>query len=155
MTSPLNAEVRYIWNRLAPCLGAEVQSHTSPQTCSPFAMLFPYTAFGFVLVATCLSLTPVSTAQTSPFVSRNNEGWSNDNSTNFACSSDPLPYDTSAFSHAESLHNLPRPALDFLFHLEANLSVVYPIGDGPLGNRQSIIGSGGRVEGPKIKGTLL
>jgi hypothetical protein len=112
--------------------------------------------FVFLFVAACLSSTSASTPELSSLFDRNNDGQGvNDNSTNYSCSTDPLPYDTSAFSHAELLHDLPRPALDFLFHLEGNLSTVYPIGDGPLGNRQSIIGSGGRIEGPKIKGNLL
>ena len=75
--------------------------------------------------------------------------------TNAACSSDPLPYDHSAFSHPEFLHNLPRPQLEFLFHLQCDLGDVYPIGDGPFGNRKAITFTGGKFVGPKIKGTIL
>lgn len=116
----------------------------------------PIFALGSIIIAACLTSTSASSPELSPLFTRNNDGQGvNDSATNYACSTDPLPYETSAFSHADVLHNLPRPSLDFLFHLEGNLSTVYPIGDGPLGNRQSIIGSGGRIEGPKIKGNLL
>ena len=74
---------------------------------------------------------------------------------NAACSSDPLPYDHSYFSHPEFLHNLPRPSLEFLFHLQCDLGDVYPIGDGPYGNRKAITFTGGKFVGPKLKGTIL
>ncbi|KAJ9114197.1 hypothetical protein QFC20_001713 [Naganishia adeliensis] len=77
------------------------------------------------------------------------------NYTNSACTSDPLPYNTSSFTHPEFLHHLPRPGFEFLFHLQCDLGEVYPIGDGPFGNRKAISFTGGRFEGPKIKGDIL
>jgi hypothetical protein len=92
------------------------------------------------LLATCLSFT---SASPSP-VARNND-----------MSPEPLPYNTSAFSHPEFLHHLPRPSYEFLFHLQCDLGEVYPIGDGPFGNRKAITFTGGRFEGPKIKGDIM
>lgn len=107
-------------------------------------MLFSITsALSFLA---CLALT---SATPHP---RNNDAMS----TNTTCSpTAPLPYDHSAFNHPEFLHNLPRPSFEFLFHLQCDLGEVYPIGDGPFGNRKAITFTGGRFEGPKIKGDIL
>lgn len=114
-------------------------------------MLLPSTTFAIGLLATCLSVT---SATPSP-VPRNNAMPSTTNYTNSACTSDPLPYNTSSFTHPEFLHHLPRPGFEFLFHLQCDLGEVYPIGDGPFGNRKAITFTGGRFEGPKIKGDVL
>lgn len=109
-------------------------------------MLFSITS-ALSLLAACLSLTSATPTR------RNNNAMSN-NST--ACLSNaPLPYNHSSFNHPEFLHNLPRPSFEFLFHLQCDLGEVYPIGDGPFGNRKAITFTGGRFEGPKIKGDIL
>lgn len=50
---------------------------------------------------------------------------------------------------------LPKPSLKFLFHLECNMQSFINIGDGPHGNRSSVIFKGGRFEGPNLRGEIL
>ena len=50
---------------------------------------------------------------------------------------------------------LPAPSLQFLFHLECDMEAFRHIGEGPHGDRSTVIFKGGRFEGPKMRGTIL
>nr|OQO29573.1 hypothetical protein B0A51_03654 [Rachicladosporium sp. CCFEE 5018] len=52
-------------------------------------------------------------------------------------------------------YNLPQPALQFLFHLECDMESFRHIGQGPYGDRSTVIFKGGRFEGPKLRGEIL
>lgn len=52
-------------------------------------------------------------------------------------------------------YTLPVPALQFLFHLECDMESFKHIGEGPWGNRSTVIFKGGRFEGPKLRGEIL
>ncbi|EMC97541.1 hypothetical protein BAUCODRAFT_455722 [Baudoinia panamericana UAMH 10762] len=52
-------------------------------------------------------------------------------------------------------YTLPLPALEFLFHLECDMESFRHIGEGPYGDRSTVIFKGGRFEGPKLKGVIL
>ncbi|KAJ9117551.1 hypothetical protein QFC22_004401 [Naganishia vaughanmartiniae] len=71
------------------------------------------------------------------------------------CATGPLDYNRTCFNHPEFLFDLPRPGFEFLFHLQCDLGVVYPIGDGPYGNRKAITFTGGVFDGPLIQGVVL
>ncbi|KAI6814928.1 hypothetical protein KC367_g5899 [Hortaea werneckii] len=49
----------------------------------------------------------------------------------------------------------PVPSLQFLFHLECDMEDFHRIGQGPFGNRSTVIFKGGRFEGPRMRGTIL
>ena len=50
---------------------------------------------------------------------------------------------------------LPSPSLQFLFHLECDMETFRHIGEGPFGDRSTVIFKGGRFEGPKLRGQIL
>ncbi|KAE9965735.1 hypothetical protein BLS_007424 [Venturia inaequalis] len=50
---------------------------------------------------------------------------------------------------------LPKPSLKFLFHLECNMESFMHIGNGPHGDRSTVIFKGGRFEGPDLRGEIL
>jgi len=50
---------------------------------------------------------------------------------------------------------LPAPSLQFLFHLECEMEAFRHIGEGPYGDRSTVIFKGGRFEGPKLRGEIL
>ncbi|GAB1729391.1 hypothetical protein NU195Hw_g4343t1 [Hortaea werneckii] len=52
-------------------------------------------------------------------------------------------------------YQLPVPSLQFLFHLECDMEDFHHIGQGPFGNRSTVIFKGGRFEGPRMRGTIL
>jgi len=52
-------------------------------------------------------------------------------------------------------YTLPVPALEFLFHLECDMETFRHIGQGPHGDRSTVIFKGGRFEGPKLRGEIL
>ncbi|KAK5133938.1 hypothetical protein LTR08_007058 [Meristemomyces frigidus] len=52
-------------------------------------------------------------------------------------------------------YTLPLPALQFLFHLECDMETFRHIGQGPYGDRSTVIFKGGRFEGPKMRGDIL
>ncbi|ORY85066.1 hypothetical protein BCR37DRAFT_378106 [Protomyces lactucae-debilis] len=47
-----------------------------------------------------------------------------------------------------------QPEFEF-FSLECDMEDFHPVGNGPHGNRATVIFKGGRFEGPKLKGTIL
>ena len=52
-------------------------------------------------------------------------------------------------------YTLPLPALHFLFHLECDMETFRHIGEGPYGDRSTVIFKGGRFEGPRLRGEIL
>jgi hypothetical protein len=52
-------------------------------------------------------------------------------------------------------YTLPVPSLQFLFHLECDMETFRHIGEGPYGDRSTVIFKGGRFEGPKLRGEIL
>jgi hypothetical protein len=52
-------------------------------------------------------------------------------------------------------YTLPTPSLKFLFHLECDMESFMHIGNGPHGDRSTVIFKGGRFEGPQIRGEIL
>ncbi|KAK3670488.1 hypothetical protein LTR78_009592 [Recurvomyces mirabilis] len=52
-------------------------------------------------------------------------------------------------------YKLPIPSLQFLFHLECDMETFRHIGEGPYGDRSTVIFKGGRFEGPKLRGEIL
>jgi len=50
---------------------------------------------------------------------------------------------------------LPTPSLQFLFHLECDMESFRHIGEGPYGDRSTVIFKGGRFDGPKLRGEIL
>ncbi|MCJ1253890.1 hypothetical protein MMC24_001704 [Lignoscripta atroalba] len=52
-------------------------------------------------------------------------------------------------------YSLPTPSLTFLFHLECEMESFKHVGQGPHGNRSTVIFKGGRFEGPKLRGEIL
>lgn len=52
-------------------------------------------------------------------------------------------------------YTLPLPSLRFLFHLECDMESFRRIGEGPYGDRSTVIFKGGRFEGPKMRGEIL
>jgi len=52
-------------------------------------------------------------------------------------------------------YTLPKPSLKFLFHLECNMESFMHIGNGPHGDRSTVIFKGGRFEGPELRGEIL
>lgn len=52
-------------------------------------------------------------------------------------------------------YTLPAPSLKFLFRLECDMESFYRIGNGPHGNRMTVIFKGGRFEGPQLRGEIL
>nr|POE52120.1 upf0311 protein [Quercus suber] len=52
-------------------------------------------------------------------------------------------------------YTLPAPSLQFLFHLECDMEAFRHIGEGPYGDRSTVIFKGGRFEGPKLRGEIL
>jgi hypothetical protein len=52
-------------------------------------------------------------------------------------------------------YKLPLPTLKFLLHLECEMEAFRHIGQGPFGDRSTVIFKGGRFEGPKLRGEIL
>jgi hypothetical protein len=52
-------------------------------------------------------------------------------------------------------YTLPTPSLAFLFHLECNMESFMHVGNGPHGDRSTVIFKGGRFEGPELRGEIL
>ena len=52
-------------------------------------------------------------------------------------------------------YTLPTPSLKFLFHLECELESFRHVGQGPYGDRSTVIFKGGRFEGPRLRGEIL
>jgi hypothetical protein len=52
-------------------------------------------------------------------------------------------------------YKLPIPSLQFLFHLECDMESFKHIGNGPHGDRSTVIFKGGRFEGPRLRGSIL
>lgn len=52
-------------------------------------------------------------------------------------------------------YTLPAPSLTFLFHLECDMETFRHIGQGPHGDRSTVIFKGGRFEGPRLRGEIL
>jgi hypothetical protein len=52
-------------------------------------------------------------------------------------------------------YKLPIPSLQFLFHLECDMESFRHIGNGPHGDRSTVIFKGGRFEGPRLRGSIL
>ena len=52
-------------------------------------------------------------------------------------------------------YKLPIPSLQFLFHLECDMESFRHIGNGPHGDRSTVIFKGGRFEGPRLRGQIL
>ncbi|KAK6404618.1 hypothetical protein LTR95_018847 [Oleoguttula sp. CCFEE 5521] len=68
------------------------------------------------------------------------------------------PVDIKSLSNTEWTkpeYILPQPALQFLFHLECDMESFRHIGQGPYGDRSTVIFKGGRFEGPKLRGEIL
>jgi hypothetical protein len=69
-----------------------------------------------------------------------------------------VPPEASMLPHtrwANPNYKLPVPSLAFLFHLECEMEDFLHIGNGPHGDRSSVIFKGGRFEGPKLRGEVL
>lgn len=114
-------------------------------------MRFSILSFTTGLVAVFTSL-----ASASPALSpRTGSTTAMSSSNSSSCVTGPLDYDRTCFTHPEFLFDLPRPGFEFLFHLQCDLGVVYPIGDGPYGNRKAITFTGGVFTGPLIQGVVL
>lgn len=56
---------------------------------------------------------------------------------------------------AKPEYKLPIPSLQFLFHLECDMESFRHIGNGPHGDRSTVIFKGGRFEGPRLRGRIL
>ncbi|KAK0336954.1 hypothetical protein LTR91_010966 [Friedmanniomyces endolithicus] len=52
-------------------------------------------------------------------------------------------------------YTLPTPSLQFLFHLECDMESFRHIGQGPYGDRSTVIFKGGRFDGPRLRGEIL
>ncbi|KAK5702207.1 hypothetical protein LTR17_022515 [Elasticomyces elasticus] len=52
-------------------------------------------------------------------------------------------------------YTLPNPSLRFLFHLECDMEAFRHIGQGPYGDRSTVIFKTGRFEGPRMRGEIL
>ena len=68
------------------------------------------------------------------------------------------PHPISRLPHTtwtKSEYTLPVPSLAFLFHLECDMDSFRHIGEGPWGDRSTVIFKGGRFEGPKLRGEIL
>ncbi|KAK5711715.1 hypothetical protein LTR15_012310 [Elasticomyces elasticus] len=52
-------------------------------------------------------------------------------------------------------YTLPSPSLQFLFHLECDMEAFRHIGQGPYGDRSTVIFKTGRFEGPRMRGQIL
>jgi len=70
-------------------------------------------------------------------------------------SSTPISNLGSHTKWARPEYTLPVPTLEFLFHLECDMDTFMHVGEGPHGNRSSVIFKGGRFEGPKLRGEIL
>jgi hypothetical protein len=46
------------------------------------------------------------------------------------------------FTHPDIFRHLPRPKLDFLFHLQCDMNEVLNVGKGPYGDRKSVAFTG-------------
>ena len=69
-----------------------------------------------------------------------------------------LPHPVSSLINTEWTkpeYTLPTPSLQFLFHLECDMESFKHIGEGPWGNRSTVIFKDGRFEGPKLRGKIL